>query len=679
MSQGRLKGRSRRRRALFFGVTLTTSGLASFLMWDILRANGLSPLEGVSLGLFFVLFTWIAGAFWTAIAGFVIQLRGRDGGVIQAREAEPLRLTQRVAIVMPVYNEDPTRVMAGLEAIWSSLMREPEQAQFDLFLLSDTRKEDIAAQEQAAWRAFVTRHQASGRVFYRRREVNTERKAGNIADFVRRWGGAYEYMVVLDADSVMSGRALVTLARLLQAHPQIGILQSAPLPAGRDTLFARLVQFAARLNGPMLSAGLTWWQLGEANYWGHNAIIRLAPFAAECALPRLPGAPPLGGEILSHDFVEAALMRRAGYQVWLLADLPGSWEEVPSNIIDFAARDRRWAQGNLQHLAVVPMRGLNWLNRVHFLTGILSYATSPMWFAVLVVSSIITCEEAVEGYQYFQPGTYSLFPTWPEYRDGEIAALLSATIVVLLLPKLLGTTLALVKPALRRGFGGSVRLFISLLLEQIFSMLLAPAMMVFHSTFVVSTLAGRPVHWNAQERGDRGISFLEAMRRHIWQVLLGLVWGAAILLLAPRFIWWLMPVLAGLVLAPLLTLVTSRAGAGRLLRRAGLLLTPEESSPPEELATLKRALEEGEASAAGVPLAAREPAVACAVARGMLEADDLEENATPAEVPAPAPRPMEPLALQYIGARRTFAHVKLLAEPAVEVAEASPPRAPLSH
>ena len=680
MNQRSLRGRSRRRRALFFGITLLTSGLASLLMWDILRANGLSPLEGASLALFFVLFTWIAGAFWTAIAGFIIQLSGRDRGVIHASEAAALRLTSRIAIVMPVYNEDPTRVMAGLGAMWTSLALQPEQAKFDLFILSDTRKEDIAAQEQAAWRAFVIRHGMAGRVFYRRREVNTERKAGNIADFVRRWGAAYEYMVVLDADSVMSGQALVTLGRLMDAHPQIGILQTAPLPVGRDTLFARLVQFAARLNGPMLSAGLAWWQLGEANYWGHNAIIRIAPFAAECGLPRLPGSAPLGGEILSHDFVEAALMRRAGYQVWLVADLEGSWEEVPSNIIDFAARDRRWAQGNLQHLAVLPMRGLYWLSRVHFLTGILSYATSPMWFAVLVVSSVITCQEAVEGYQYFQPGAYSLFPTWPEYRDGEIAVLLSATIVVLLLPKLLGTTLALLKRRLRRGFGGALRLTVSLLLEQLFSMLLAPPMMVFHSTFVITTLAGRPVHWNTQERGDRGISLLEALRRHFWQVLLGLVWGACILLLAPRFIWWLMPVLAGLLLAPLLTLVTSRASIGRALRRAGLLLTPEEAAPPAELATL-RALLEGDAAGAGdpLPLAAREPAVACAVARGMLEPDELEESAVPVAVPAPAPRAMEPLALQYIGARRTLAHVKQLADSAVDVAHSETPRAPLSR
>src|SRR6185369_15984082 len=276
----------------------------------------------------------------------------------------------------------------------------------------------------------------------------------NIMDFIRKWGAGYEYMVVLDADSVMSGKAVVTLARLMDANPQFGLLQTLPSPAGRETLFARLQQFAARLNSQMLSSGLAFWQLSESNYWGHNAIMRVRVFANHCALPVLPGSEPFGGEILSHDFVEAALMRKAGYQVWMVPDLEGSWEQVPSNLIDFAARDRRWAQGNLQHLGVMPLKGLHWVSRIHMITGVLAYATSPLWMIVLILSSIVTCQEAIRGYQYFEPGTYSLFPSWPEYRTGEIAVLLSVTIVVLLLPKVLGATLALVNPVQRKLFGG---------------------------------------------------------------------------------------------------------------------------------------------------------------------------------------------------------------------------------
>jgi membrane glycosyltransferase len=339
MAPERLRRVGARRRALFFSLTMLTSLFATGLMYDILSANGFTPLEKAGLALFFVLFTWITGAFWTAFLGFVVRLRERDPAVISAKEAVGRKLASRTAIVMPIYNEDTQRVIAGLDVIWSSLSAEPQHAAFDLFILSDTRKDEVAAAEDTAWRALVARHRAQGRIFYRRREHNTGRKAGNIADFVRSWGGAYEYAIVLDADSIMSGHALVSLTALMDAHPEAGIMQALPLPTGRETLFARLIQFGARLNSLMLASGLAYWQLGEGNYWGHNAILRLRQFAEFCDLPRLPGAPPLGGEILSHDFVEAAFMRRAGYRVWLVADLGGSWEEVPSNVIDYAARD----------------------------------------------------------------------------------------------------------------------------------------------------------------------------------------------------------------------------------------------------------------------------------------------------------------------------------------------------
>ncbi|MGH8302724.1 MAG: glucans biosynthesis glucosyltransferase MdoH, partial [Steroidobacteraceae bacterium] len=536
------------------------------------------------------LFVWITGAFWTALAGFIVRLRGGDPVALKPQELAGRPLAGRTAIAMPIYNEDTGRVMAGLDVIWSSLARLPEQHAFDLFILSDTRKLEIAAAEEAAWRQLAARHHAHGRIFYRRRTENAGRKAGNIADFVRAWGGAYDYAIVLDADSIMSGEALVMLARLMDAHPQAGIIQVLPLPAGRETFFARLIQFAARLSSPMLASGLAWWQLGEGNYWGHNAILRLKAFAAFCDLPRLPGAAPLGGEILSHDFAEAAFMRRAGYQVWLVPDDSGSWEEVPSNIIDYAARDRRWAQGNLQHLGLLPMRGLHWLSRVHLLTGVLSYASSPLWLLVLLLSSTVVVLDAIHGYQYFKPGSYALFPTWPQYRDGEIVALLSVTVAVLFLPKFFGALLALKDARLRRGFGGGPRLFLSLGIEQLFSILVAPAMMLFHTTFVVTTLMGKPVAWHAQERGDRGIGVLEALLRHKWHLAIGVAWGALILAFAPRYIWWLLPVLAGMVLAVPLTVISSRTGAGLWLRKHRLLMTPEETEPPMELAGLQARL-----------------------------------------------------------------------------------------
>jgi membrane glycosyltransferase len=601
---------ARLRRAGFFGLTLVTASLCTALMFDILNANGLSVAERISLPLFFALIAWISGAFWTAIAGFVIRVSGADPAALSAARVSDVPLNGRTALIICVYNEDVARVSAGLDAIWSSLMRERDGHAFDLFILSDTRKADVAAAEEAAWLSLVTRLDARGRIFYRRRAQNTGRKAGNVADFVRNWGGAYDYMVVLDADSVMSGKALVTLARLMDANPTIGIVQTLPMPAGCDTIFARMIQFAARLSSPMLSSGLSYWQLGESNYYGHNAIIRMRAFAQHCALPKLPGREPLGGEILSHDFVEAAFIRRAGYGVWMVPDLDGSWEQVPTNVIDYAARDRRWAQGNLQHIRVMPARGLHWLSRIHLVTGVMSYASSPMWFAVLVLSSIVACVDAVRGPVYFEPGAYTLFPSWPESRTVEISGLLCITLVLLLLPKVLGATLAFRDRALLAGFGGPVRLTASLLAEQIFSMLLAPAMMLFHSWFVIRTLCGKGIGWNTQDRSERGISLSEAYSRHKWHLGLGLAWGTTVMTLAPKFIWWMAPVLVGMLVAIPLAVITSRRTLGRRLRSWGLFLTPEESSPPRELVAALGASPHVAQAPVAAPVAASVPQLA---------------------------------------------------------------------
>lgn len=580
---GRPHWRTGVRRTGFFAVTLLTGVWASALLHDVLAANGMGDAERLGLGLFFLLFTWISGAVWTAIAGFVVRLAGGDPAAIDPREVTGRPLHSRIAIAMPIHNEDVRRVAAGLEAVWTSLSGEADSGAFDLFILSDTSDGQIAVAEELMWERLVSAHAARGRIFYRRRLERSQRKAGNIADFVRRWGGNYEYMVVLDADSVMTGAALVTLARLMEAHPQVGILQSLPLPMGRRSLFGRLIQFGSRLQSPMLTSGLAFWHLGESNYYGHNAIVRLRPWRESCELPVLSGKPPLGGDILSHDFVEAAFMRRAGYEVRQLADLGGSWEEVPANVIDYAARDRRWTQGNLQHARVLLLPGLHPMSRLHFLTGIMAYVSSPIWLALLLLSSLVSVREAAKTPTYFLSGFSSLFPLWPQMRQGETLLLFTITVVVLLLPKVLGAILAIRDPRTRRQFGGAARLCASLLLEQLFSVLLAPAMMVFHSTFVVQTLLGRTVAWNAQDRSDRGVSLREAFARQKWQLLLGLLWGAALLLLARPFFWWLSPVLIGLVCGIGLTAWTSRPAAGDFARRLRLLLVPEETDPPAEL------------------------------------------------------------------------------------------------
>jgi membrane glycosyltransferase len=631
------------RRALFFGLTFASSLIGSFLMLDILKANGVSVLEVLSLLMFFVLFTWISGAFWTAVAGFFVRLVGRDPALLQPAQVASHVLQGRTAIVIPIYNEDAARVFSGVEAIWGSLQQQPAgQAQsFDFFILSDTRKADIAAQEESAWRALVKTAPAAERLYYRRRADNVGRKAGNIAEFVRSWGGNYEYMIVLDADSIMSGQAIISLAQLMEAHPEVGVVQALPLLTGRDTLFARILQFAVRVSGPMFASGLAFWQLGEGNYWGHNAILRMKPFADHCGLPRLPGSPPFGGEIMSHDIVEAAFIRRAGYKVWLVPDIPGSWEEVPSNVLDFAARDRRWAQGNLQHVGVMPMRGLHWLSRIHMLTGVLSYVSSPLWLLVLIVTSIVTCMEAITGHKYFPAGTHSLFPSWPQYRDGEIAALLCMTAVVLFVPKILAGYLTLRDRTLRAAFGGTRKFILSSLIEQGLSILMAPIMMLFHSEFVLRALLGRSVGWDAQPRGDRGVGWHESLLRHRWHVAIGLIWGCTIVILAPNFIWWMLPVVFGMLIAVPFTTLTSRSELGVALRKRGLLLTPEETSPPPELVAAEAA--RARRAQPPMPVLEQQPSIA-AVPNGL----GISVALTGTMVPPRAPLPMIASAPAYL-------------------------------
>ncbi|WP_084165049.1 glucans biosynthesis glucosyltransferase MdoH [Skermanella stibiiresistens] len=574
------------RRLVYFALVIVSTLSASYLMADVLRANGFTAVEMAIFALFTISFAWISTSFWTATVGFVVRLFGRDPAGLDP--SKPVELKARTAIIMPIYNEDPNRVFAGLEATWRSLKATGEDRHFDLFVLSDTRKPEIAAEEEAGWAALCKRMDGNGRIFYRRREDNTGRKAGNIAEFLRNWGASYDHMLVLDADSVMSGDTIVSLSKLMQDNPGTGIIQTLPAPVNQETLFGRILQFGSRLYGPALVSGLSWWQLGEGNYWGHNAIIRTSAFIEHCGLPVLSGQAPLGGEILSHDFVEAALMRRAGWQVWIVPELQGSFEELPPNTIDYAVRDRRWCQGNLQHLRLLPTRGLHPLSRLHLIMGVLGYVSSPLWLLLLTLSTIDILHQTVTGHSYFLPG-YNLFPNWPVSKMSETISLFGVTIAILLLPKIYSLILTMANGPLRRGFGGGGKLWASAFLELLFSMLLAPAMMLFHTHFVVATLMGKSVTWNAQPRGERGLTLREAIGRNGLHVALGLAWGALVLNVAPDFFWWLVPVITGLVVSVWLTVWTSRTDFGLAARRAGLFLTPEEVDPPPELRRLATA------------------------------------------------------------------------------------------
>ncbi len=554
------------------GLALTVYGATE--MYGVVNIGAITTLKWALLVLFVCNFSWIAIAFTSGLLGFGWLLL--HGG---ARPARPRTLSARTAIVMPIYNEAPSRVFSAMQAIHEDIAATGLGDHFDWFFLSDTTNPDVWIAEERAFIAMRARLGAGARVFYRRRPKNTSRKAGNIGDFVTRWGGAYAHMVVLDADSVMTADAILGLTGAMEADPDAGIIQSLPLIINRNTMFARVQQFAARIYGPVIAAGLAVWSGRDGNYWGHNAIIRTKAFADHCGLPDLRGRPPFGGHILSHDFVEAALIRRAGYAVYMLPTLGGSYEESPPSLIDLAARDRRWCQGNLQHSRVITAKGLKLATRQHFATGIMSYLASPLWMAQLIVGIVLVFQSAYIRPEYFT-NEFRLFPAWPRFDAERALALFGLTMAVLLAPKLMGLVIALFDKATRQASGGGLRLVGSALVETLMSALFAPVMMVIQTGSVMQIVFGRDTGWNPQRRDDGSIPFSSIVRRHRSHVALGFVTLIAGLLISPSLVAWMSPTIAGLILAIFLSWGSGMLSFGLALKRHGLLLTPEETSPP---------------------------------------------------------------------------------------------------
>jgi membrane glycosyltransferase len=390
---------------------------------------------------------------------------------------------------------------------------------------------------------------------------------------------------------------LVRLVRMMERNPNVGMIQTAPTAVNRRSLFGRIQQFASRVYGPMFVAGLHFWQLGDGQYWGHNTIIRVAPFTDHCGLARLPGKPPLGGEIMSHDFVEAALMGRAGWSLWLAYDLTGSFEEVPATLLEEMKRDRRWCQGNLQHLRLLFTQGLFGAHRALFLNGVMSYVSALLWFAFLSLSTAEAVLNALRVPEYFPHGR-SLFPEWPIWRPDWALYLIAVTAMILFLPKVLSIVLIAAKGRNAKAYGGLMRLTLSVFVEILISSLLAPIRMVFHSRFVVQNLMGRTVTWRSQGREDAETGWGEAIRHHGLDTVFASAWGTALYLLNPNYFWWVTPIIGALLLSVPVSVLASRVRLGDWTRARRLFMIPEETDPPRELRELDdilRATQQAEA------------------------------------------------------------------------------------
>ncbi|HVY64358.1 MAG TPA: glucans biosynthesis glucosyltransferase MdoH [Gammaproteobacteria bacterium] len=562
-------------RLLTFGGALALTVYASREMIAVVSfGTSSSFLQWLMVVLFTITFGWIALPACAAVAGVLF-----GGTRLRARTDVPVM--HRTALVMPVYNENPAVSFASLQAM-AEMLLERDATGFEIFVLSDTTNPEVYLRETAAFHALREKLGDRMRVWYRRRTENTGRKVGNLHDFVTRWGGRYDFMIVLDADSIMSADTLLTLVREMAADPHLGLLQTVPRLAGGETLFARLQQFATAVYGPIVGRGIAAWQGEDGNYWGHNAIIRMRAFAAAAGLPTLPGRKPFGGPIMSHDFVEAALLRRAGWSVRMLPALAGTWEDSPPSLLDVAARDRRWAQGNIQHLAVIGARGFTWSNRIHMGIGVMSYVASPLWFALITVGLGTAVHIATVQFQYFND-ELSLFPRWPQFDTVRMIRLFILAMAVLLLPKVLGVLRAFGNRELRRTVN-PVRVLFGALMETVLSALYAPIMMMMQSRQLLEILFGQDSGWSTQSRKRSNTPWATLMRRHWMQTLSGFVVSVTLLSASPPLFAWMSPALVGLMLALPLSAASGSAGLGHVLRVLGLLVVPEEVAVPRVIA-----------------------------------------------------------------------------------------------
>ncbi|RMX03632.1 glucans biosynthesis glucosyltransferase MdoH [Corticibacter populi] len=576
-----------------WGVLLPALALAmlgGYEMHAVLALDGMTVLEWCMLVLFISTFSPIALAAVSGLAGllrqWLLQRRLRSQPLVEPG----FRPEGRTAVLMPCYNEDSASIAAALHAMMEDLQSRfgPEALQwFDWFLLSDTRIPERALQEEQAVSLLRERWQERGAgIYYRRRLHNTDSKSGNLHQFCEAWGARYDYLLTLDADSLMSAESVVALVQRIERNPQAGLVQTVPHLIEGVSLTARLQQFANAVYGPVVASGLAAWSNPEGNYWGHNAIIRRSAFMEAAGLPHLPGKPPFGGAILSHDFVEAALLRRAGWQVLMADDIGGSYEEAPPSIVDLAIRDRRWCQGNLQHAKVIGARGFHWVSRMHLLTGILSYCSSVLWMLLISVGVLMAMQAQYIRPEYFSADSF--LPVWPRQDAPRSLRLFVVTMLVLLVPKMLGLLLYLCNGPLRRSVGGGLRLVKNVLFETLLSVLIAPIMMCVHTGAVFSVLLGRNAKWTTQRRDDGTLPWRQLIHRHRWHMLLGVALAVIAGLNSWALVAWLSPMLVGLLLAVPLSAWTASPAIGRWFSQRGWLQTPEERQQPAVLQVRER-------------------------------------------------------------------------------------------
>lgn len=561
------------RRWLFLALNLATFGALMWCLLTVLAAGGWTLTDMVILAAFAFGAPWTVLGFWNAVIGLWL-LHGAKDGLAQVAPFADAALsdapvTVRTAIFMTLRNEDPERAISRLKIVKESVDATGWGGAYDYFLLSDTNDAGVAAREEALAAAWQAELGDPSRLVYRRRTDNTGYKAGNVRDFCERWGDRYELMLPLDADSLMSGETIVQFTRMMQAYPRLGILQSLVVGMPSKSGFARIFQFGMRQGMRSYTMGQAWWVGDCGPFWGHNAFVRIAPFRDHCHLPVLPGGPPLGGHVMSHDQVEATLMRRADYEVRVHPVEGGSWEENPPTMLEFAKRDLRWCLGNLQYLKLLDLKGLKPISRFQLVWAILMFIGLPAWTVMIALLPIKVIED--KGLAF--------------YPSGLAASLYVAFFLMYLSPKLAGAADILMTRGGAARYGGTARFLASAAIELVFSFLQG-AVSTFRTTiFMIGLAFGRArIGWNGQQRDAASLSVATALQGLWPHLVFGIYVIGALWLLSPTVMWWAMPLIAGYVLAVPFAVGTAAPVFGRLLQRTGLCAIPEDVAAPPEVA-----------------------------------------------------------------------------------------------
>jgi membrane glycosyltransferase len=550
------------------------AALMALAAWA-LTAGGFGLVDAILLVLFGLTAPWSVIGFWNATIGFFIMRFARDPvalvlpGIAQVRGDESIAAS--TALTIFVRNERPDRVIRNLDAMMRELAAASATDRFHLYVLSDTSQSEVAALEEAGFAALAEQWRGRIPVIYRRRAVNTGFKAGNFGDFCQHWGDRHEFAVTLDTDSFMTAAAILRLVRIMQANPRLGILQGLVVGLPSTSAFARIFQFGMRLGMRSWTIGSAWWQADCGPYWGHNAAVRLKPFIAHCHIPPLPGKGVLAGHVLSHDQIEAALMRRAGYEVRVLPEEDLGWEENPPTLIEFIRRDQRWCHGNLQYGYFLAMPGMKFVSRFQLAFAMLMFLGSPAWIGLLVFGTLALAAS----------------PTPADFiRPDAGSALLAVILVMWFAPKIATVTDVLTRPPLRRAFGGTLRFLASVVTETLFFILLSPIMWVCHTLFIAGVPFGRAIGWIGQVRDDHTVSWSLALRQLWPHTLLG--FGSLIVVAAthPIALPYVLLLAGGPALAIPLAVVTAVPAVGAALARIGIGRLPEETAPPVALTAL---------------------------------------------------------------------------------------------